>query len=454
MAKILDVINPSIKFELFEDNSNEVDGVNILGKVVGQFFCPDGTSRNGRFYPKALWETVIDSEVVKTALSRRLMFGTIGHDAELGDKGLREGAASHTMTKIWIEDNKGMGEALILNTPAGRYLNTYLRAKCQLYVSSRANGGYKGKVNGVPSVDPEGYELVGWDFVIDPGFLQANPSLAEGYNKLKEELNIDFTLGDSMDKTLVEHIMKENTELKSKVTSLSSEVVALRASNDSLFEESKDLKSGQEDLDKYKEVGTVKEIEELVDVADKMGKENDELKKEQEAFLTLGESFNSIKRALEVSLAVKNTIKEKFTSLAKIEEFLDLSEKFEKEVSSIGSLKELKQIKQALGFLLAEAEEVDLAKDVASLCAETGLSEDEVKELLKKHTAEEIKNIYQKVAERFNKKKIAESVTPVTKADDKFKKKKFNEDASQKIVQDAPMKTRIERMNERLARTF
>ena len=55
MSKVVDIIDPRIKFQLMEDSS-EVDGVHILAKVKGQFFVPDGKSRNGRFYPKELWE--------------------------------------------------------------------------------------------------------------------------------------------------------------------------------------------------------------------------------------------------------------------------------------------------------------------------------------------------------------------------------------------------------------
>ena len=41
-----------------EDNgtyTSLIDGVNIIGMVEGQFFQPDGMSRNKRWYPRSLW---------------------------------------------------------------------------------------------------------------------------------------------------------------------------------------------------------------------------------------------------------------------------------------------------------------------------------------------------------------------------------------------------------------
>ena len=81
---IRDSISPSIQFSITE--SSEVDGKHILGKVKGEFFVPDGKSRNKRFYPRELWEKVISSQAIKEKLANRLMFGTIGHDGEIGKK--------------------------------------------------------------------------------------------------------------------------------------------------------------------------------------------------------------------------------------------------------------------------------------------------------------------------------------------------------------------------------
>lgn len=162
--------------------SGIVDGVHTLGRVTGQFFVPDGASRNGRFYPRSLWERVLKSEDTKHRLNDRLMFGTIGHDDQaVSEEQLRRGDVSHVITRLWIEDGKGLGEALILNTEAGRNLNTYLRAGCRLKTSSRASGQYRDGVthDGLPVVDEDAYLFETFDFVLEPGFLEANPTLVE-----------------------------------------------------------------------------------------------------------------------------------------------------------------------------------------------------------------------------------------------------------------------------------
>ena len=42
-----------------EEKLNRVDGKYIIGMVEGQFFLPNGMSRNGRDYPRSLWERVL-----------------------------------------------------------------------------------------------------------------------------------------------------------------------------------------------------------------------------------------------------------------------------------------------------------------------------------------------------------------------------------------------------------
>ena len=42
--------NPRRLVEMSEEEKKEVDGVAIIGKVRGDFFVPDGESRNIRFY--------------------------------------------------------------------------------------------------------------------------------------------------------------------------------------------------------------------------------------------------------------------------------------------------------------------------------------------------------------------------------------------------------------------
>jgi hypothetical protein len=195
------------------NTSSIVDGKYIIGRVVGQFFVPGGTSRNGRFYPESLWEKVLKSSEVQERLSERKMFGTIGHDEEpVSESQLRNGEVSHIISKLWIDVDDsgkklGMGEALILGTQSGINLNIYLRSGVGLNTSSRASGRFlEGKENnGVPVVDEDSYIFETFDFVQDPGFLAAKPELVENFNQSnKEQLNMNEDIISTSLKAIME----------------------------------------------------------------------------------------------------------------------------------------------------------------------------------------------------------------------------------------------------------
>jgi hypothetical protein len=139
-----------------------------------------GKSQNNRFYEKRLWERVLGE--AQQTMTRGQMMGTIGHGQPLDDNALLEGKASHRISKLWIDEGKkmGMGEVLILNTPAGRVLNAYVRGGVQFPVSSRGYGKYNGKMeDGTQIVDADTYKLETFDFVRVPGIANAIPQIVE-----------------------------------------------------------------------------------------------------------------------------------------------------------------------------------------------------------------------------------------------------------------------------------
>lgn len=181
---------------ILREPTNEESAVNdsIIGVVEGQHFCPGSDSRNKRHYTRELWKKSLKSEDVQEKLNDKTMYGTIGHKLELDDEALRDGKASHFTTDLEIQEGVnedgsdcGFGRTFIINTPAGRNLKTYYESGGNWYISSRADGSFKGKHNGVPKLDENTYKLERFDFVRQPGFLKANP-------KMTEELNEDIVL--------------------------------------------------------------------------------------------------------------------------------------------------------------------------------------------------------------------------------------------------------------------
>lgn len=148
----------------------------ILAIVKGKHFVPGGVSRNHRKYTEELWDAVSKDEKFNERLEKKQVIGRIGHEAEMTDMDIAEGHFSHYTRNIdW---KTGEAESVIVNTPMGNTLLTLLRAGVTMYVSSRADGDYDGKdEDGNDILDPKTYVLERFDFVQDPGFLDAHPKM-------------------------------------------------------------------------------------------------------------------------------------------------------------------------------------------------------------------------------------------------------------------------------------
>lgn len=241
--KLNEVFTPEVNWVVEDLAESEIpsgiDGKYIIGRVRGQFFVPDGKSRNGRFYPESLWKRVVGNNDVLNKLSERKMFGTIGHDEEpVSEQQLRRGEVSHIITKLWIESDgsgnkRGMGEALILNTPTGNNLNVYMRAGSRLNTSSRASGKFveNKEYDGIPIVDEDSYVFETFDFVLDPGFLEARPDLVEQMQAKQKETNI-MSEDRSMDASI--RILSESRDVLQKQLD---EAVAAKGAAEALLQE-------------------------------------------------------------------------------------------------------------------------------------------------------------------------------------------------------------------------
>lgn len=395
-----DVIDPEIAFE-FQESSEITDNESILAKVRGVFFCPDGISRNKRFYPKALWEKVIKNESIQEKLKNRTMFGTIGHKTVLDDEALQEGKVSHIVTNIEIDEKgRGIGEALILNTPAGKVLNTVLRAGSAIFVSSRADGRFKSETKrGMPVVDEDNFNLKGWDFVLDPGFLEARPELAEALKNIDNEDEGD----EVMDKAL-ERVMSENFDLKNKLNDTLGEKKSLEESLKPLEEENAHVK---EQLATAEE--KIKELEESVKT---VSEERVSLEEKVKAYEELADSPEEMKEALETSVNYVDKIHEDLGTYEEIKEALETSVAQKEEYDNIGTPEEIKEALQKADELVDEklaSEKADRIKKLAETCK---VDESKVEKLIEKDMADEdIIEFFKDMV------KVEES------KDDKFKKK-------------------------------
>ena len=411
MERLIDIFEPEISFTI-EEATGEVDGKHVLAKVRGPFFVPEGISRNKRYYSRSLWEKAI--EKVKPKLKNRTLFGTIGHEQELTDTALLEGKVSHIVTDLYIDSQgRGIGEALILNTPAGRVLNTLLRAGSKLYVSSRAEGRYSGTKNGVSVVDEDSYELKGFDFVIDPGFFEAQPTLVEslekdlnycfpGLCKKQSEEEKEEEGGASMDTALLEAKVKENLKLQEdlekalgEVEELKKKVSVLEAKNEELAKkaEEKDkleerMKELEEKLNAYAPIGTPEEIDEALTKA----------KEVLEAYRDLGtpeeieEAFDKVESLIR-RYSELGTPEEIDEALTKAKEVLEA-------YSELGTPEEIEEVFDRVEALVSETLEEVKEKRIAELAGELGVPKEMVAKVYDKMDEDEIREFFKEFSEQ------------------------------------------------------
>jgi len=189
----------------------------VLAVVEGTFFVADKPSRNGRLYPRELWENVLSSPDLKRVLQNRLLFGTVGHVEEQLDDLIREGKVSHVVTDLKVmSDGNGWGRAEILDTPVGRVLKTLLESGSRLSVSSKAYGEYDGQTGeGYWRVSPNSFVLERFDFVVDPGFLESQPKVKEVYESV---------IKGYCDKDVVSNLVEEKSKQEKRILELLKEI--------------------------------------------------------------------------------------------------------------------------------------------------------------------------------------------------------------------------------------
>lgn len=397
---------------LDEGKSSEVDGKHILGKIAGTFFVPNGTSRNNRFYSEQLWNKQLSKPEIQERVQEKRMFGTISHEAPINDMSLLEGKISHITTKLEIRGTQGYGEALILNTPAGQILNNVLRAGAKLFVSSRAEGRFNGETaEGVPKVDENEYFLQGFDVVLDPGFLQAEPDLIEKLEKLhKEEDNTvndnknDISEGDNkMSNEIITTLTREKIQLENEVVSLSKDLEAVK--NESIIIQNENKTLQDENSRIANELDSVKEKASKTDSYEEIGSV-EEIKAKLEAYTKLG-SPEEIKEKLDTNEAILAEYAEKdLGSAEEIEKAFKVSSEVIEKYREFGSIEDIAKVFEAADIVADNHAAKQKEADIKTIAEDLGISEDKVAKLYGKMSVEEIREYLKDLAEsneNFNK---------------------------------------------------
>jgi hypothetical protein len=144
----------------FEQELSE--GVEKKYRIKGIFSTPEKQNKNGRVYPKSVWEREVDKyqDILKTGHPNCLM--ELDHPPR-SNVDMMEAVAK--MEKLYFENGYVMGEAVLLDNPKANQLKTLIDNGIKMSVSSRGVGSVKGNV-------VDNYNLITFDII--PNLGQSN----------------------------------------------------------------------------------------------------------------------------------------------------------------------------------------------------------------------------------------------------------------------------------------
>lgn len=170
--------------------SREENGGKILMKGVLQ--KADTLNQNGRVYP----EVILDREVrnYQKFIRENRALGECDHpDSSVVE--LKN--VSHIVREAYMDGNVCYGVVELLDTPAGKILQSLVESGVTLGISSRGVGSTKR--DGDHQVVQDDFQLICWDFVSEPSTPGAF-MMKEGREISDEELNKHFNFTDRVDR--------------------------------------------------------------------------------------------------------------------------------------------------------------------------------------------------------------------------------------------------------------
>jgi hypothetical protein len=206
------ILNENMTTSLFEEVKEDKPN-GILKRIKG-VVADFKSNRNGRVYPRELWENVINSEYVKEMMESKCLFGESNHpfddrvEIDLNN-------VSHCIHDLYIEGDSVIGVLDLLPTPAGEIINNLIDYGSKIGVSSRGAG----EVNSDGTVDADSYNFFTFDLVPRPSVAAARPTIIESEEVKPEKLLTESEIANIMNN--YRNIDKKLNETSSKDTSYS-----------------------------------------------------------------------------------------------------------------------------------------------------------------------------------------------------------------------------------------
>lgn len=242
--------------------------------LEGEFATFDELNQNQRIYPRSIYEEALSKLMPK--IESRSCLGECDHPTDYDE--VRLSNVSHVITEVTTKGNKVYGKVELLNTPAGKIIESLVEAGVPIGISSRAVGDVK-EVDGHEEVTS--LDIITYDLVADPSFKDAilsetkKSELGESLKRIEKTLPLRESCGSSHARNMIKQIRESLlTDSREGVSNRSTP-----SQQDALIESmSKTIKEKSEKL------VTIKDqcrslIEENKFLRDKSKKSADDLKK-------------------------------------------------------------------------------------------------------------------------------------------------------------------------------
>lgn len=211
------ILNENMTTSLFETVDDKPAGILKRIKGVIADFKPN---RNGRVYPKELWENVLNSDYVKEMMDSKCLFGEANHPLDCDRVEIDLNNVSHCIHDMYIEGDSVIGVLDLLPTPAGEIINKLIDYGSKIGVSSRGAGS----INSDGIVDPDDYQFFTFDLVPRPSVENARPTVLESEQSKQDKIltegeiatimnnyrNIDTKLNDCIKYSYITEGTKES----------------------------------------------------------------------------------------------------------------------------------------------------------------------------------------------------------------------------------------------------
>lgn len=365
---MLESFNNNFEYKKLSEQEQKERG--ILGRLVGPIADTLNPTRNGRAYPRKLWEKVFDDPIVQEKIDNRCFFGELDHPSD------RDETCSEKVAVCLAEKPKAGKDGMlygvfdILPTPNGKILKAFCDYGTTVGISSRGTGDIIYNDNGEEVVDESTYDCQGFDVVLVPAMKSARLTYVTESLDIKNKKDFKQALTESLNKANPDdkRIMEET--LTNLGISLTEDINTSNSDNNIDIKEDSDkkedvsdteatilVKSLQEALSsKLSLEKQIQELQEKLAVSDtKTKKLEEELNKSKNVIVRLSNLAQTSKELKEENQSLKSKLDEKSKlcinqsdRISKLAEKLStstdtskcLNESVEKKDKEINSLKE------------------------------------------------------------------------------------------------------------------